>query len=336
MALLLNRVRVATPTTGTGPITLGAAADGYQGFGAAGAVNGSRYSYTIEDGTAFEIGEGIYAVSGPSLSRNLIASSTGALLNLSGSASVFVSPLVSDLRAYAPIGRVFAAGGSATVVGVGSVAYSGSGSAGPTATDQQYANNWATAATANSAASLGLGFAGEPALIIPSSGNNKLTLRGAKVIFACPDSDYGSGSAGSRLVAGLSEYGAGADAPSSGPNGDGSNRGAWYRRDTSVGDVNWQLVIRGTTTASAAVVIDTGEPFSPGSDPLRGWFIIEGPNLLRWILERPAAGTYRSGFITANLPTEVPLASISAGVRTLSAVARTIRVSSASLLERAA
>lgn len=84
MAYLLNRVKVSTATTGTSTVTLGAAASTYQTWAAAGAVDGVVYPYLIEDGTAWELGTGTYTSSGTTLSRTLRYSSTGSLLNLSG------------------------------------------------------------------------------------------------------------------------------------------------------------------------------------------------------------------------------------------------------------
>lgn len=93
----LNRVKVATATTGTGTVTLGAAVASFQTFAAANAVNGKTYPYEIRDGDAWELGRGTYTAAGTTLSRTLVASSTGSLLNLSGNAIVSVVALADDL-----------------------------------------------------------------------------------------------------------------------------------------------------------------------------------------------------------------------------------------------
>lgn len=97
MPIRVNRAQVATATTGTGTITLGAAVSGYQTFAAAGLVTGNVVSYVIEDGTAWEIGSGTFTSTGPTLTRTLVQSSTGSLLNLSGNARVFVTVTSNDM-----------------------------------------------------------------------------------------------------------------------------------------------------------------------------------------------------------------------------------------------
>ena len=97
MATLVNRAKVATATTGTGTISLGAADVGYQTFADAGVSNADVVRYTIEDGTAWEIGTGTYTASGATLSRSMTESSTGSLLSLTGAASVFVTAAAADI-----------------------------------------------------------------------------------------------------------------------------------------------------------------------------------------------------------------------------------------------
>jgi len=97
MAVLVNRARMSTATTGTGTITLGTPSAGFQSFASAGLLNGETVRYVIEDGLNWEIGLGLYTSSGTTMSRTLTSSSTGSLLSLSGSAIVYITPGAEDI-----------------------------------------------------------------------------------------------------------------------------------------------------------------------------------------------------------------------------------------------
>lgn len=102
-ALLFNRARVATATTGTGTVTLGAkVSNKYATFAEAGVVNAQVVTYTIEDGNDWEIGRGTYTSSGTTLSRDTVLNSSvggtvgTSKLNLSGAAEVFITAAKED------------------------------------------------------------------------------------------------------------------------------------------------------------------------------------------------------------------------------------------------
>ena len=96
MARFADRVKVSTSTTGTGTITLGSYESGYQSVPSS--LDGHTVRLVIEDtGGAWEISTGVYTHSGTTLTRTLTSSSTGSLLNLTGSAKVFISASADDL-----------------------------------------------------------------------------------------------------------------------------------------------------------------------------------------------------------------------------------------------
>ena len=118
MATLANRAKMTTATTGTGTITLGSAADGYQTFAAAGISNADTVRYTIEDGNNWEIGTGTYTASGTTLTRSVTESSNaGSAINLSGDAVVFLTLAAQDLSPTVTLSGD--ASGSATLTDLG-------------------------------------------------------------------------------------------------------------------------------------------------------------------------------------------------------------------------
>lgn len=95
---LVNLARMTTATTGTGTITLAAAAPGFLTFAAAGVTDGATVSYGIEDGTSREVGTGVYTAATKTLTRSVVNSTNGgSAISLSGSAQVFVTALAADI-----------------------------------------------------------------------------------------------------------------------------------------------------------------------------------------------------------------------------------------------
>lgn len=84
--VIKDRVKETSTTTGTGTLTLAGAVTGFQAFSAIGNSNTTGYAIIAVDANGVPTGEwetgiGTYTSAGTTLSRGLIASSTGSLVN---------------------------------------------------------------------------------------------------------------------------------------------------------------------------------------------------------------------------------------------------------------
>jgi acetyltransferase-like isoleucine patch superfamily enzyme len=95
MALVLtDRVKETTTTTGTGTVTLLGASTGFQAFSAIGNGNTTYYTIAAQTGTEWEVGIGTYTLSGTTLARTTVLTSSngGSAVNFSaGTKDVFVT-----------------------------------------------------------------------------------------------------------------------------------------------------------------------------------------------------------------------------------------------------
>lgn len=110
MPRFADRVKeTVSGTPGTGAITFGGASTGCRTW-AAGftGVSPCVVVYAVEDGTAWEVGEGTLNSTGTQLTRDrLLSSSTGAFLNLTSAAVVFCTPSAGMIER-SNIGQVLA------------------------------------------------------------------------------------------------------------------------------------------------------------------------------------------------------------------------------------
>lgn len=91
-SLYQDRTVETTTVVGTGTLTLLGAKTGYQSFSTS-CVDGSRINYCITNGTDWEVGTGIFTLSGTTLTRDRVfdSSNAQALVSFSaGTKDVFV------------------------------------------------------------------------------------------------------------------------------------------------------------------------------------------------------------------------------------------------------
>lgn len=101
---LVNLVRCTILNTGTGTLQLGAALPAFRGVEAL--TDGETYSYSIQQGSNFETGQGVYSQSDGTLTRGVIESSAGnAAVNLSPNAVCAFPALDIDFQLPGPPGR---------------------------------------------------------------------------------------------------------------------------------------------------------------------------------------------------------------------------------------
>ena len=133
MAIVLkDRVKETASAPGTGTITLGGAASGFQAFSAIGNGNVTYFAIVDSGSGAWEVNYGTYTSSGTTLTRNatpLSSSNAGALVNFVGAVDVFCTYPSSKAIYEETSGNVLIDGGPITVVGTGVTTYTTFGAA---------------------------------------------------------------------------------------------------------------------------------------------------------------------------------------------------------------
>ncbi len=71
-------------------------------------LDGDTATYVIEDGTAWETGTATAGTTATVFTRELSASSTGSLLSLTGSATMYFTPNAADMSELSRFGRMLA------------------------------------------------------------------------------------------------------------------------------------------------------------------------------------------------------------------------------------
>lgn len=115
---LVTLVKINVSNTGSGAITLGSAAEGYRGREVL--TNGTVYSYSIQQGSAWEFGRATYLSESAQLVRSVVDSSDGgAAISLRPNAQVSLTALAEDLMPTTQLTAEIQANRDATVTAKG-------------------------------------------------------------------------------------------------------------------------------------------------------------------------------------------------------------------------
>ena len=90
MFIVSDRVKETSTTTGTGSVVLNGSFGAFQPF-SVGIGDGNTTYYTIENGSRWEVGQGVFNLGSNSLSRDIVfdSSSGGSKIDLEGVSVVF-------------------------------------------------------------------------------------------------------------------------------------------------------------------------------------------------------------------------------------------------------
>jgi hypothetical protein len=109
-ATLVDLVKIIIANTGTGTLQLGAPVQAFRGADAL--TDGETYSYSIQQGSNYEVGQGLYSLADATLTRGVIVSSYGnTAIPLSPNAVVAFPALATDFQVPGPPGAPGPAGG---------------------------------------------------------------------------------------------------------------------------------------------------------------------------------------------------------------------------------
>ena len=93
---LVDRVKIFVESSGTGPFQLGNALPSFRGSEAL--VDGLTYSYAVESGSDYEVGQGVYVLAVDQLIRApTLSSNGGAPVSFPANVAVNFTALAADL-----------------------------------------------------------------------------------------------------------------------------------------------------------------------------------------------------------------------------------------------